>query len=177
MNATLLRNTIYPYENLSGEAQPRSWPRYLHGASVLPALLPNLHLKLSCEKGFMIAEQDLFSLQILTRLQTLHLNMASDGSGNMSTMKFLQHLTALRQLGVKVKGLGPTPMFLAPELGKLTLLTSVSMQQALSRQPERAYITDHAGDVIGHLTGLQELTMRCLVVQIGQPHSPSCNIW
>ena len=133
MEATLLR---CPYKDPPLEDQPLqpcSWPRYLHGVNVLPALVPNLqHLSLSCEKGFMIAEKDLFSLQILTQLTSLHLNVASDGSWDMQTMSLLQHLTALKQLGMEVRGLGAGPMILAAELGKLALLTRLSLQQAYS---------------------------------------------
>ena len=104
VHATLM---LYPNDQNPPEtrtqAHPCSWVPYLHGVSVLLALLPNLrHLRLSCEKGFLVVEQEPFSLQILTRLQTLRLSMASDGSWNSITMSPLQHLTALKHLDNEV---------------------------------------------------------------------------
>ena len=131
----------------------------------LPALMPNLrHLNLTCERSFMVAEQDLSSLQILTHLQTLRLNMASNGRWDYETMSPLQHLTALKRLDSWVKGL--STMFLAPELGKLTRLTSLSLRQPWSYKSASTYDSHRAGTVIGCLTSLQELTLQCLVDRI-----------
>ncbi|KAK9836474.1 hypothetical protein WJX74_001247 [Apatococcus lobatus] len=156
----------YP-EQPEPEVQSRSWTQYLHGANILPALLPNLqHLKLSCEKSFMVAERDLFSLQILTGLQKLRLVIASDASWNVDTLSPLEHLTALQQLYMEVKDLGSGPMFLAPGLSKLTLLTSLSLRQALSQQPDHIYDPYHAGGVIACLTGLQQLSLLGVIDRI-----------
>ena len=142
-----------------------SWLWYWHGVTELPALMPNLrHLSLTCEKNLMVAEQDLSSLQILTHLQTLRLNMASNGRWDYETMSPLQHLTALKRLDSWVKGL--STMFLAPGLGKLTLLTSLSLRQPWSFKSASTYDSERAGDVLGHLTSLQELTLQCLVDRI-----------
>ena len=87
---------------------------------------------LPVNKGFMIAEQDLFSLQTLTRLQTLRLKIASNGQWDLNTLSPLQHLTALEQLDMDVRGFGACPMLLAPELSKLNLLTTLSLKQRCS---------------------------------------------
>ena len=164
VDATFLR---HPWEQHANEVEHRSWPRYLHGVNVLPVLLPNLqHLSLSCEKGFMTAEQDLCSLQFLTCLQSLRLNIASDGSWNRATMSPLQHLTALRQLDMEVHGMETGPMSLAPELGTLTLLTNLSLHQAWSYRTKCTYESNQAGVVIGCLTGLQSLSLISIVDRI-----------
>ena len=82
----------------------------------------------------MVAEQDLFSLQILTCLQTLRLDVASNGEWDLSTLSPLQHLTALKQLHVLVHDLRPGPMLVAPGLSQLTFLTSLSLEQEYSGQ-------------------------------------------
>ena len=51
-------------------------------------------------------------------------------------------------------------------LGRLTLLTNLSLGQAWSFSNDCTYDTNHAGDIIGHLTGLQILALRCVVDQI-----------
>ena len=145
-------------------AGPRSWYHYQHGVNVLPALVPNLqHLTLVCEEHFMVAEQDLVGLQILTRLQTLHLIIASNGNWDLDTLSPLQHLTALEQLDMNIRGLETRPMLLAPEISRLTLLTALSLHRQCSGEEEVMYNSCNAGNVIGNLTRLQNLSATCLL--------------
>lgn len=156
---------------------PRSWHHFQHGVNVLPALVPNLqHLSLACEKGFMIAEQDLFSLQTLTRLQTLRLEIASNGQWHLETLSPLQHLTALEQLDMDVRRFGACPMSLAPGFSKLTLLTTLSLKQRSSPHHKIVYDTVHAGNVIGNLTRLQKLSVSRVLDRIPDAFSKLENL-
>ena len=173
LDANFMRHT---WEQSASGGRSLSWHHYQHGVAVLPALLPNLqHLRLRCEKGFMVAEQDMFSLQILTCLQSLHLDVASDWKWELATMSPLQHLTALKQLGMVVHDLGPPPMLLAPELSKLTLLTSLSLEQAYSGQG-CVYESTHAGNVISSLTRLQILSLTGVLDRIPDGFSKLLNL-
>lgn len=143
---------------------PTSWIHYQHGVHPFPALLPNLqHLKLDCGKSFMVAEQDLVSLQILTRLQSLSLIVQSDDAWDLDTLSPLQHLTGLQQLNITTCGLEFGPLLLAPDLSKLVQITSLCLAQRYSGQLECIYNSNNAGTVIGHLTRLQELHLTCIV--------------
>lgn len=173
LNAHLSRRA---WEVSETGGQPLSWHHYQHGVNMLPALLPNLqHLRLCCEKGFMVAERDLFSLQILTGLQTLCLELASNGQWDLATLSPLQHLTALNQLEMVVHGLGPRPLLIAPELSRLTLLTSLSLDQGWSAQG-CVYDSHHAENVISNLTGLQRLSLSCVVNRIPDMFSKLQNL-
>lgn len=146
---------------------PTSWLYHHHGVNSFPALVPNLHhLRLDCQKSFMVAEQDLVSLQILTRLQTLSLDIESDGTWELDTLSPLQHLTALQQLNLMTHGLKSSPMLLASDLSKLVELTSLRLEQPYSGRLEYDYESENAGTVIGHLTRLQQLDLICIVDRI-----------
>ena len=76
--------------------EPFSRTRFRHAATILPTFVPNLQfLELSCDEGFMIAEEDIICLQSLTQLKSLQLEASSNGQWSLSTLSPLQHLTAL----------------------------------------------------------------------------------
>lgn len=119
----------------------------------------------------MVAEEDLFSLQILTCLQTLRLKVASNCKWDATTLRPLQHLTALTRLGMIVHGLHPGPMLLAPEMSKLTLLTRLTLDHEWAYDEECTYDADGAGTIISNLTGLQRLSLTCIVDRIPEAFS------
>lgn len=162
-------------EELCDTLRPNCWSRYDHGFNVLPMLLPNLrHLLLSSFTGFMVAKHDLYSIQThLTHLQTLDLDLKSDGRWNLQTLNSLCHLMALERLQLLVEGLIPKPMLLPAAPSRLSLLASLTLinndnpdgPQSPGWGMDCSYDTQNAGNVIS-LVLLRNLDLKCLINSI-----------
>lgn len=117
----------------------------------------------------MVAEHDLFSIQTLTRLQTLELSMKSNGSWNLQTLDPLCSLTALESLDLFVEGLHPKPMLVTAALSRLSLLTKLYLHNNspdLTDDPPCIYDSQRAGEVISSLVLLKHLALVCLIDSI-----------
>ena len=153
---------IFRDNNYSG-----SKVRYSHGFAVLPALLPNLqHLYLKCIKAFMEAEHDKFTLQYLTGLQTLSLDVPSNG--RWTRLMLSGRLTALLSLSLTMSHMDVKPFLLAPSMRRLTLLTDLSLCRFCSFRRQLEYVLDNLADVLSYFSLLQSLSLDDMMDYIPQ---------